>query len=315
MQSKPKRNHHYIPKFHLGGFTKKGEIESPLWVFDTKKGKQWEAKPNSVAFQKDLYKIDLPGIKTDVLEDLFNIEIENKVAPVIKNICTNYAMPKNDNHILLMNYIALLAMRTPERIEHISSMWEDISKFVMQMTTTTQESFEATIQGTDKISVDDYETIKKIVAEDSYKINFDNSTLMESMLHGTDAILPALMERKWTVVQCPSTIGDFICSDNPVNLHWTDSKDRGIFSSPGFGLLNTEVSVPLSSRIMLLGRFDNYLPERITVPSLRQLAILNSFTGINSKRYVFSRKENFYWFTSEGKVADTNDFKDKIKNG
>jgi hypothetical protein len=129
-----------------------------------------------------------------------------------------------------------------------------------------------------------------------------------------DAILPTLIERKWSVVFCPPAIGDFICSYNPVSLHWATLEKRPeIFNSPGYGMIDTEISIPLSSRVMLLGRFDDFQPPSGVVPNKRNLAILNSFTGIESSRFIYSRKNDFYWYTKDGQVANVEDFKRLIK--
>ncbi|TJY42678.1 DUF4238 domain-containing protein [Cohnella pontilimi] len=122
-----KTNHHYVPVFHLAGFTKKGTKDSTFYMFDTKTGDQRELKPKIVAFAKDLYSVDLPDTTPDVIEDVF-MDLETKTAPVIKAICETLHMPTGDDYNYLMNYIALLAVRTPSQKEKYASFREQLAK-------------------------------------------------------------------------------------------------------------------------------------------------------------------------------------------
>jgi hypothetical protein len=316
---KPKKKHHFVPKSHLAGFTKKESVDSILWVFDQETGEQRESKPNSEGFEKYLYKVELPDVPHDALEDTF-MHVEAKTAPIIKNVRSTLEMPTGNDFIWLMNYVALQFARTPSRIEAVSKPMEKIAKTVMQMSVSTREWYEKMIQDLKKagreISDDlSYEEIQDFVMnEDRYVVTVDNNTKLNNMLTVIDAIIPTLINRQWSVLCCPPTVGDFICSDNPVSLHWTNGQLRnGIFDSPGHGLPNTEVSIPLSSRVMLIGRFNNHQPSSGIVPNKRMLAALNSFTGMYSSRFIFTRKKDFYWLSNENKIANVDDFRRMIK--
>jgi hypothetical protein len=318
MSDKPiKKNHHYIPKSHLANFTKKGKVDSALWVFDTVTGKQWETKPGSVAIKKNLYTVDVSEERPDIFEDIF-AEIENKAAPIIREICRSHIMPTGDDYNWLMNYIALLAERTPARREVHEKPIQDISRMMLKMIFSTPERYEATRRNMlesgynlgDSLS---YEQLRDFSYGDQYTIEVDNNTNIKNLLTAIDTILPPLASRKWSVVFSPSTLGDFICSDNPVSLYWTEIRDRGLWSSPGHWLLGTEVSLPLSSRVALLGRFEEYHPPSRIVPSRKALATINSNTGRYSERFIFSRKKDFFWFTKDNRIGNVDDFKRFIK--
>jgi hypothetical protein len=312
-----KRRHHFVPVSLLSGFTKKGTKNSTLWVFNQETGRQIESKPSSIGYEKDLYSIDMQGMAKDDLENAF-MEIETKVAPIIRKIQETLVMPIGEDYEILMYFIALQYSRTPNRKDRFSEPMEQISKIIMQMSVSSKKRYEAMIQDVKKAgkgSIDTpYEDMHDFVMnENNYKIHIDNTTKMGNMLTVVHSIYRPLMDRNWSVVFCPPTIGDFICSDNPVDLHWTTLDKRpAFFDSPGHGLKETEVSIPISSRVMLLGRFDNCHPSSGKVPNKKLLATLNSFTGIGAKRFIFSRKKDFYWLTKEGKVANVEDFKRMI---
>ena len=75
--------------------------------------------------------------------------------------------------------------------------------------------------------------------------------------------------------------------------------------------METEVSVPLSSRIMLLGRFEE-IPPKIDISSKRNLAILNSYTGMYADRFIYSRENDFLWLKRDNSLGNVADFKQLI---
>ncbi|MFS0722269.1 DUF4238 domain-containing protein [Paenibacillus sp. 1P07SE] len=314
-EQKEKRNHHYIPIFHLANFTKKGTKDSTLYAFDTLTGNQHDSKPKSVAFSKKLYSIELPDTPSDLIENTF-MDLETKTAPIIRNLCETNQMPVDSDYNYLMNYLALLEVRTPTMRESFSGLMEDMLKSIMHEMVATEERFEATRKGMAnegyKLPISPYMKIKEFVQEDRYSISFNNNNHVHNVLHAMDAIIQPLSSRNWSIVYCPNTLGDFICSDHPVSLHWIKKKERGVFSSPGHGLLGTEVTVPLSSRVMLLGRFEKYMPNKIVLDSRLNLAILNSYSSMNCSRFIFSRKEDFVWYTNEDKIGTLADFRRAI---
>ncbi|MGD0032525.1 DUF4238 domain-containing protein [Paenibacillus illinoisensis] len=311
-----KNKHHYVPKFHLAFFADNERTEKKIWVFDYQSGKQWYAAPASVGYEKKLYNVDLPDVQPDIMEDIF-CEIEDKVAPIIRKIIKHHKVPNDfDHYNWLINYIALLSQRTPARMNHSIKPLEEISHIISQMIVSSHERYEDIKQSMKNsgIDVNDnvlYEDLKEFVMGSKYNISFNNNTRVNLLVKAIDAILPSLGARNWTVAYSPPQIGDFICSDNPVSLHWTTNKNRGIWSSPGHSLLETEVSIPLSSRIMLLGRFEE-TPPYLTISSKKNLAILNSYTGLDSDRFVFSKENDFLWYKQDDTIGNISDFKKLI---
>ncbi|MBB6691048.1 DUF4238 domain-containing protein [Cohnella xylanilytica] len=307
-----KRRHHYVPVFHLSGFTKKGNRESPLFVFNTETGSQFESKPERIGFERNLYTVDLPDVQPDAIEDVF-ADLEDKTAPVVRTLCETLQLPDGDDYNFLMNYIALLEVRTPIRRRIFADFMEQVAKITLQEVVATEERFEGTRQ---RMAADgqevpkvSYQDLRDFAFEERYTVSFDNNTHVRNVLDTMDAVLHPLGARNWSVIYSPETLGDFICSDHPVSLHWLEEKERGFFSSPGHGRLDTEVTVPLTSRVLLLGRFQPFMPKRIVLKSRLHLAYLNSYSSMNCERFIFSRKEDFVWFSRENKVADVSDFR------
>jgi hypothetical protein len=220
-----KIRHHFVPEFHLALFTQDGTKDSTFWVFDQKYGKQWDAIPGSVGYQKHLYRVDLPDTEPDVIEDVFAF-VEDNVAPIIKEVCNIQKIPEGaEGYNWLINYIALLAERTPARREVFTKSMQELAKTMSQMMFARPERFESIKRSmkADGVEYEDnvsYEDLRKFIFEEKYTISFDNNTNINNLLTAIDAIIPPLGARNWTVAYAPPEVGDFICSDNPVSLHW-----------------------------------------------------------------------------------------------
>lgn len=158
-----------------------------------------------------------------------------------------------------------------------------------------------------------YEQMKEFINSDGFEITFNNNFHMDNFMTRLDAIIEPLGHRKWSVCISPPMYGDFVCSDNPVCLRNVIPVE-GFFSSPGHGVLNTEVSIPLNPRVMLLGRFEDYLPPVGWAPNRRFVAQMNSWTSMYAERYVFSKKKDFLWWNDQGNVCTTEDFKKRLLN-
>lgn len=125
-----------------------------------------------------------------------------------------------------------------------------------------------------------------------------------------DAIIQPLGARHWAVVFSPPSTGDFILSDNPVNLHWREKKEYRIWRSPGYGPKETEVTIPLSSRIMLMGHFED-IPSNLNIYSKKDLASMNNFTVMHSDRFLLTKKD-FLWLKQDGSVGRADDLRQLI---
>ncbi|OWA35580.1 hypothetical protein B9G55_13210 [Saccharibacillus sp. O16] len=307
MGNKPARNHHFLPQFYLAGFTNQGSKNNQLWALDHQTGRQWEAKPRNVAFKKDFYNIDLPDNETDDFEKAL-AEIENLAAPVIKRVLETKQIPADQDYEIFICFVALLACRVPARREVFDGMMKEVVSIWSQLLFQTPERYEAYIKEVQENTkgekrVTSYEDMKAFVDDESrYKINFSNNTYLQNMITQLDVLIPLLLKRNWTLL-FTDTNSYFVCSDSPLNLHWTP-EGKGIWG-PGFGVSNTEVTLPLSKDIMLLGRFEEVMPAQYI--SREDTALMNSFTIDDSEKYVYSKDNNFIWRNPSGLIADKKD--------
>lgn len=308
------KKHHYVPVSYLANFTKDGTDRSQLWVFDHTNGNQWPSRPKNIAYENDFHTVEtIEGKDMKSYEEAFS-QVEGMGKQIITNIISSLKMPMPDTeeYNWLMNFIALLCERTRARRNHFSESMAEVLKMAARVGFHHKEYFdrhkekiEKEVGGSVNLS---HEELKQFIESDEYTINFHNNFHMESFMNRVDAILEPLAHRKWSICISDPKHGDFVCSDNPVCLRNVQIKES-FFNSPGHGVLNTEVSIPLSPRILLLGRFEAVHPPVGMAPDRKFVAQMNSWTSMYAERYVFSKKEDFLWWNNQGKICGIDDLK------
>ena len=68
-----KRAHHHTPRFYLSAFS---DDEGFVHVYDKRERRQWKARPEEVGHVRDFYKIDVPELHEEAIEDWF-AQVEN----------------------------------------------------------------------------------------------------------------------------------------------------------------------------------------------------------------------------------------------
>ena len=125
-------------------------------------------------------------------------------------------------------------------------------------------------------------------------------------LSNLDFITGLLLARQWVLLAAEEDAGDFVCSDHPVLLEWTVEVPQFFRDSPGFGLENTIVHVPLSRKLLLRGTFDG--PGGVTVPVGRDtVAVVNGFAIGKVTRFLYTPEADFIWEKEDGSIGGVAD--------
>lgn len=308
------RQHHYIPKFYLEGFTISGSQDNYLWVLDIQSGKQWKARPENVAHQRDFYRIELPGVKPDIFENALS-KIESQASVILKNIVSSEALPdkENEDFINLINLVALMTARVPRVRSVFSGFVEDINKFMLKMTLATPEHWESTKESMKKSGYElgekiNYEQMKRFIESDKYQIEVNKLWHLNNIVDIMDILIPLLMARNWSLLIAEPEDKFFICSDSPVSLMWT--KPAPAFWGPGFGMPDTELLMPLNKKQALVARFEGK-PKTYPAP-LEIIAKANNITRIFTQRFIYSPEEDFVWLKKDGKIGSKGDLIQEI---
>ncbi len=130
----------------------------------------------------------------------------------------------------------------------------------------------------------------------------DQNSKLKTILDQIDNLIPYLGSRKWSLIFTNESNGGFVCSDNPVSLVWIDQQMQ---ISPDFCKRDTEVTVPLTNEIALLGKLDGH--EKILTADIKDLAEINARTIMYADKFVFSANDDFFCIRKDGTIGKRNE--------
>lgn len=244
------RKHHWLPKMFLAAWTTNGTIDGQLQVLDKTKARSWSVRPVNAAVEHDLYMIDLAELNDVVsgteIEDTFAL-VEGAAAPVIRTILDGEENPTGEDRENLIAFMAIMAVRVPARLNWIDEVMRKPVELVYRRL---EEKGELPQPDDPQLAAKMKEWFDQGLIQIQIKQNA-RLAMMASMLPG---VMKLLMQRRWTVMRAAQDASDLVCPDHPVLLQWIKAAPAG--ASPGFGLENTAVFVPIGPSTALLGLWD-----------------------------------------------------------
>jgi len=311
------RHHHYLSQCYLKGFTKGRAKKSKLTVVDFKEKKRFETTPRNVGGIRDFNRVDIDGIDQNAIEKSL-AEFEGQAASALKKLHRG-ARFSGEIRELILNLIALFAIRSPERREHMRTILADTADKIMGLTLGSKEGWESQIAKLRKKdpSYDNdvaYEQAKEFHDRKEYTIEVAREYHIHNEIAQVDAILPSLFARNWVLVEANEETGPFITTDNPISLTWNEPNTiPPMFrSSPGFGCKSTQVLFPVSQDLALIGEFE---AEDKTIKGSHELiALLNTRMLSNAYKQIYSPKIDFSFYGKDGEILLGNRILSELNN-
>lgn len=255
------RIHHYIPQAYLRGFGWKRGKNWYVHAANLKACKHIQPNTKNICAERDFLRVDIDGQPPDLLESEMG-RFEGRAREAILRIAAQRKFEGQDR-IVVLNLMALLAVRSPQMRENIRDFQERVLKMMMGTVLAKKERWETQIQ---QMKADGkapdleltYEQMKEFHDQDQYKIEVAREFHIGTELKVFEPVLRTLVARKWKLYYAGRDEGHFVTTDRPVVLTWNRPEDvPPMFRhSPGFGMLDTEVVFPLTSECFLLGRFE-----------------------------------------------------------
>lgn len=308
--SEPRR-HHYVPRLLLAGFTANGSAEGFLWVHNIRKHDEpWRQRPRTVAHERDFYRTAIEGEDPFLVEKAL-AEIEGQVAPIIREIQRTLKLPDAEALQELLYFVALLATRVPSLRESLSKFFDQLSRTTLDLASATPERFEhqKALLHSKGYDVDglEWQDVRASLEPGAGCFGVDQTWLIGQALQAAETIMKCLIPRHWGLMIASHEMPDFVCSDNPVSLA-AGFRLSPPMTSPGFGLAETAVLVPLTRRIVLVGRFEETPP--LLPVSKQQVARMNSLTIMYARQWVFSPARDFIWLKPDGTMGHATDLRE-----
>jgi hypothetical protein len=286
-----------------------------LHVVSRPKGHRYTAKPNAVGFENDFYTLESGDDVDDryVVEKAF-AEFEGQASAVLDEITATGVIPDDaDKFNTLMNFIAFSAARIPAMRAVITKPIEDIAEMILHMNLSSEEQFRYSYKqaGIDVDAIGlTYEKAKEIAA--GLTIRTTTAAYIHHLNTVVNIMLPLLADRHWCVLRGDEASGNLIVTDNPVGITWSDGHRPGnLFDIPAFGRMQTDVSIPIGSRMALLGRFEP-LPATQGMDALG-VASMNTKTLAGCQRFIAGATDDFTCVNDAGAIVTDKEVIEHLK--
>lgn len=283
------RHHHYIPQSYLKLFAHKcSERQWYVNVTDCVARRTYPANVRNVCGERDFLRIAIEGEAPDKIEKEMS-GFEAKCIEAVR-IVANGEDFKEESANLILNLMALLAVRSPEMRENLRRSHEAVAKRVMDLTLADKACWEAQSVRAGMPMDISYEQMKEFHDGDQYKVLLNREYHIRTEFQMMDVVLHELGKRHWKIYRVEDCRGEFITTNRPVTLTYTHPQEIPAIhrSSPGFGLPKTEVFFPLSKNAMLVGRWAGGMGTVHATESV--VATINSHMMANSFGKLFSSK-------------------------
>lgn len=288
-----KRQHHCVPRFLLEHFATAGDSADQVYVFDLDEHRRWLAGPHVSARRRDYYRIDVAGEDPNAIEDLLG-RIETEAAPGVRSLVETGRLPTGEDLDRLLRFMAVLGARVPGARDAIAEPMARLGEDLLAILLATPDRWERFVQeqkekGIDVSGYPSYEQVKEGFEGGGFEIQLNQNIGIGAMLQMAGVIESLLHARNWSVAVAPADGPFLITSDRPLTISWT--RPVPAFYGPGFAMRDTEVTIPVSPTVGLLGSFKG-LPSQFT-PSEHQVALFNGRTLDSATRFLFSSSDQF----------------------
>jgi hypothetical protein len=305
------RKSHYLPRFHLAGFTTVEEVNGDLYVFDQTTGREWRSSPGKAATERDFYRVDLgPAEDPDIMEKILS-QVEGEFSRVVQDIITHRRLPASAQDFdCFLNFVASMVTRTPRTRKVAAGAVDKAIKAELRNVLATPEGWArfrqvCAVAGHEPRE-DQYEEYRRFADSDDYSADLDQTSHVKMMAQEMmDTLLPALAERSWALGIATDDAPDFIFSDFPVAFWPVKGADGG----KPINLLsrNTVLSFPINRRLIAIARYENQEPVRLVFP--RGVCVFNTWT-LSGARQLFAPTPDFSYLTPDGTVGSKADLRE-----
>lgn len=302
----PKQNrkwrHHYVPEHVLKNFANPSGL---LHHIDRHTGNRRQDIPRNIGFIRDFYLVDEEDPNT--IENGFS-RFETKAAPVIQSIVDTQRFPDKKEDIQTLGYfIALQSARVPATREMISRPMHRTDRIMASMM---QDSEPLYKHNAHQIGVDpdklpwqefrwmDLETFVRPISTEQF---------VEHSFNIANTIGKFVSKRLWTLVHSKEPDERFVVSDDPVVLWWKRGIDQKL--PPGHAHANSEVTVPLSSNVALIGTYERFqLPDE----AMRQFVAWTNYKTIYMGRHFVAADDDHFLLLHNDEIIDSARFVEMI---
>ena len=254
------RRSHLVPRCYLRGFTTEKRPTQLLVVDADRRTKYWSSI-DDVSTDRDFYRVNNASGDPDAAERCLG-DLEDKAGPILAHVEEQRALPEGDDLDLLLQFTALLSVRTSFFRDQVAAFIDQLGKAQVTAALATPDRWRDTLTAIRARGIvvpdaaSDYQGMVDFVRSDAFTIEAGTGFHVGQLLSAALHLHRLLRVRRWRLLHVRGRDDLwFATSDNPVCLDWVTEQGSSI--PPGFGMRGTVVTVPLSRSCVMTG----YLPD------------------------------------------------------
>lgn len=252
------RQHHYVPQAYLRGFGFKRTKHWMVVAHDVKRKQTFETNTRNVCGERDFMRYEMEGQPPTRLEHELG-GFEGKACEAIRRVVESGTFEGEDK-IQVLNLMALLGVRSPERRERLSDFIGRTTKAMLDLALSDKRQWERDMERIarrkGKAYEKSYEEVKAFHDSGKYTINVPRERLIGMELGVFETVLTELFKRKWTLYLTTEKRGHFVTTDTPVVVAFNEPEKYPAWVGPGYALEGTQVYFPLTKKGFLIGRWE-----------------------------------------------------------
>jgi hypothetical protein len=303
--NQPER-HHYVPAFYLAEFAETRVRHGRLRVFDVNTGRTYGGTPDSVAFERDLYRIKTKDPSDALIVETRLAELEGMSAPVIKAMNDSGKLPDDEGLTAVFALLTFQAVRVPAVFEKIERFQSDTMLLVLKQSAANPAvlrkyalQFDPTL--TDEDIAELKQGLDAFLSSPNPSLHFEHTHLVATALDATGPIARELERRHWSLATAPESC-PLITTDNPIVFQHAGQGAPSIGWAPAFGRSDTTVVWPTGARRALFG--FPYRANREHQLNERTAAQLNTLIAVNADERVYFGGSGFRHLAPDGSIVD-----------
>lgn len=264
-------------------------------MFDKENRKVFRQICENVGYRPNYYTVDLDGESPDYVEDELG-KIEGYCKPIIRKIEQERKMVVGDDYISLMHFLGILAARVPLVRDSFNQNMDNLGKMILHVSLhgkTPEEIFDFMKErGSPLRSIAEAKELIEFASRDDFVLSVDKTYQVGMVFQMANLIAETLIDRKWAVFyRTDNQDVCFACGDAPVMLLWQDARRFGDLP-PGFALEETEVIVPLTKNMAIIGRFEGFPAGDSLRAKSSHIRMINGHSISYAGRFIYSYNEN-----------------------
>jgi hypothetical protein len=261
--------------------------------------KAFETSPANICKERDFNRIESDSLPQDALESALS-KFEDLVGGALTQIQQAPEAITWNNWNILLNFMALLAVRNPIVREHANKRAQEQWIRSIEDATDTPEKFAAIFAKAqaagdiDKNLTPDFDKHRDFLSARRFTVGFPYGTHVPAEFDAVDDLLRQLGMRRWMVLRAPAHSGGFVTTDRPVTPARRDGLHPSNKTPVDFRSANTLILFPLSPTLLALGHLGGANPTVPLVDISRDLVARANFTTIRvCRQWVLAPRADF----------------------